>query len=55
MLIKIQGVLIHRICICSSINKVNVISEKAHTKKLGWEIIDEFQFNNNTYSAHFDL
>lgn len=31
------------------INKVNVISEKAHTKKLGWEIIDEFQFNNNTY------
>ncbi|MBK5212828.1 MAG: GNAT family acetyltransferase [Flavobacteriaceae bacterium] len=31
------------------INKVNVISEKAHTKKLGWEIIDEFEFNNNTY------
>lgn len=31
------------------INKVNVISEKAHTKKLGWEIIDEFQFNNNSY------
>ncbi|MCX7552082.1 GNAT family acetyltransferase [Xanthomarina sp. F2636L] len=31
------------------INKVNVISEKAHTKKLGWEIIDEFEFNNNAY------
>lgn len=31
------------------INKINTISEKAHTKKLGWEIIDEFQFNNNTY------
>ncbi len=31
------------------INKVNVISEKAHTKKLGWKIIDEFEFNNNTY------
>ena len=31
------------------INKVNAISTRAHTKKLGWEIIDEFQFNNNTY------
>ncbi|MEO9076993.1 MAG: GNAT family acetyltransferase [Gelidibacter sp.] len=31
------------------INKVNAISEKAHTKKLGWKIIDEFQFNNNNY------
>lgn len=31
------------------INKVNIISEKAHTKKLGWKIIDEFNFNNNTY------
>lgn len=31
------------------INKVNIISEKAHTKKLGWEKIDEFEFNNNTY------
>ncbi len=29
--------------------KVNAISEKAHTKKLGWEIIDEFEFNNNSY------
>ena len=25
------------------------ISEKAHTKKLGWEIIDEFEFNENNY------
>ncbi len=31
------------------INKVNAISTNAHTKKLGWEIIDEFQFNNNAY------
>ena len=31
------------------INKINIISEKAHTKKLGWEIIDEFEFNDNTY------
>lgn len=31
------------------INKVNAISLNAHIKKLGWEIIDEFQFNNNTY------
>ncbi|MDD2982913.1 MAG: GNAT family acetyltransferase [Crocinitomicaceae bacterium] len=31
------------------INKVNIISEIAHTKKLGWEIIDEFDFNDNTY------
>lgn len=29
------------------INKTNVISKVAHTKKLGWEIIDEFEFNNN--------
>ncbi|MDD2279415.1 MAG: hypothetical protein PHD06_10025 [Bacteroidales bacterium] len=31
------------------INKINVISERAHTKKLGWEIIDEFEFNDKTY------
>lgn len=31
------------------INKVNIISIKAHNKKLGWVIIDEFEFNNNTY------
>lgn len=31
------------------INKVNIISEIAHTKKLGWKIIDEFEFNDNTY------
>ncbi|MBG6128990.1 hypothetical protein IWQ47_000318 [Aquimarina sp. EL_43] len=38
------------------INKVNVISEKAHTKKLGWKIIDEFEFNNNTYiGLAFDM
>src|SRR5690606_30925584 len=38
------------------INKINVISEKAHTKKLGWEIIDEFDFNSNTYiGLAFDM
>lgn len=38
------------------INKVNVVSEKAHTKKLGWKIIDEFQFHDNTYIAlAFDI
>lgn len=38
------------------INKVNVISEKAHTKKLGWKIIDEFEFNNKTYiQLAFDM
>ncbi len=38
------------------INKVNVISEVAHTKKLGWEIIDEFEFNGNTYiGLAFDM
>ncbi|MFT4740847.1 MAG: hypothetical protein ACI9XJ_002469 [Marivirga sp.] len=38
------------------INKVNAISEKAHTKKLGWEIIDQFTFNNNTYiGLAFDM
>ncbi len=38
------------------INKVNEISEKAHTKKLGWVIIDEFEFNNNSYIAlAFDM
>jgi hypothetical protein len=38
------------------INKINVISERAHTKKLGWQIIDEFDFNNNTYiGLAFDM
>jgi hypothetical protein len=38
------------------INKVNAISLHAHTKKLGWEIIDEFEFNNNTYiGLAFDM
>ncbi len=38
------------------INKVNAISTKAHTKKLDWEIIDEFQFNGNTYiGLGFDM
>jgi len=38
------------------INKINVISEIAHTKKLGWEIIDEFEFNNNSYiGLAFDM
>lgn len=38
------------------INKINIISEKAHTQKLGWEIIDEFEFNNNSYiGLAFDM
>lgn len=32
------------------INKVNLVSEKAHVK-LGWIIIDEFEFNHNSYIA----
>lgn len=33
------------------INKINEISTAAHTRKLGWEVIDEFEFNNNQYLA----
>lgn len=31
------------------INKENKRSIFAHTQKLNWDIIDEFEFNNNTY------
>ena len=31
------------------INQVNERSTQAHTRKLGWEIIDEFTFNGNEY------
>lgn len=38
------------------INKINAISENAHIKKLGWEIIDEFEYNTNNYIAlAFDM
>ena len=38
------------------INKVNTISTAAHTKKLNWEIIDEFEFNNKIYiGLAFDM
>ena len=38
------------------INRDNVISKEAHTKKLGWEIIDEFEFNDKNYiSLGFDM
>lgn len=38
------------------INQVNIVSEIAHTKKLGWEIIDRFEFNNNHYiGLAFDM
>lgn len=38
------------------INKVNEVSEKAHTKKLGWEIVDAFRFNEKDYIAlAFDM
>lgn len=31
------------------INKTNVPSLKAHTEKLNWTVIDDFQFNDNDY------
>jgi len=31
------------------INKTNIPSTKAHTEKLKWTIIADFQFNNNNY------
>ena len=31
------------------INKINIPSAKAHTEKLKWSIIGDFQFNNNEY------
>jgi GNAT superfamily N-acetyltransferase len=31
------------------INKINIRSTKAHTEKLKWTIIGNFQFNNNEY------
>jgi hypothetical protein len=31
------------------INKTNVPSLKAHTEKLNWTIISDFEFNNNSY------
>jgi hypothetical protein len=31
------------------INKTNIPSTKAHTEKLKWSIISDFQFNNNSY------
>lgn len=31
------------------INKVNNVSTIAHTQKLGWKLIDEFEFNNKVY------
>lgn len=33
------------------INKVNEVSTKAHTRKLGWEVIDAFGFNGKDYIA----
>ncbi|MET6989713.1 GNAT family acetyltransferase [Sediminicola arcticus] len=38
------------------INNLNVISKRAHTHKLGWQVIDTFEFNNKTYIAlAFDM
>lgn len=31
------------------INALNIPSTKAHTEKLGWEIIDRFEFNGGNY------
>jgi len=37
------------------INKVNQISLRAH-QKLGWEVVDEFHFNDNQYlGLAFDM
>ncbi len=38
------------------INAVNIPSTKAHTGKLGWEIIDRFEFNGGNYiGLAFDM
>lgn len=38
------------------INSINEISKKAHINKLGWEIIDEFEFHDNKYiGLAFDM
>src|SRR5690625_5140973 len=38
------------------INQINKISKPAHTRKLAWEIIDTFAFNdNNYYTLAFDM
>jgi len=38
------------------INAVNIPSTKAHTEKLGWEIIDRFEFNGGKYlGLAFDM
>lgn len=38
------------------INKINKISTRAHTHKLGWQVIDEFEFNKSPYIAlAFDM
>ena len=35
---------------------MNTVSTKAHTQKLGWEVIDEFVFNDKNYIAlAFDM
>ena len=31
------------------INKINIPSFKAHTEKLNWTVLSDFQFNNNDY------
>ena len=38
------------------INAVNIPSTKAYTEKLGWEIIDKFEFNGGKYlGLAFDM
>jgi hypothetical protein len=37
------------------INKINIPSTKAHTNKLKWTIIADFQFNNNYYILAYDM
>lgn len=33
------------------VNKINTRFYEAHTRKLGLEVIQEFEFNNNHYSV----
>lgn len=38
------------------INRVNKVSEQAHVRKLGWEVIDRFGFNGKEYlGLAFDM
>ena len=54
---EMRIVFVHRYPISITfINQVNDVSTIAHTKKLGWKIIDHFEFNKNQYlGLAFDM